>query len=436
MRSMLIRGATACLLMMAGASGVVRAQTAPIPNDGSSPPSVGTQLTFREALSRTLKSNPDLAAYQYVLKAQEGRITQAGLRPNPTLRADVENVAGTGAVRGVDAAELAIGLSQLIELGGLRDKRVASAVIAREGVEIEGHIQRLDIVAETARRFVTLVAQQEEHQLTHLAVELAEQTASAVTRRVAAAKSPQAEVDRAAVALERARIDDAHAEHELIAARADLAALWGAPVPDFAEAAADLYRLPEVGSYAQLLAALERTPDMNRYLTEARLRDSEITLAVASRRPGIEVGAGVRRLQQSGDMALMFSVGVPLPVRNRNQGLIAEARALREGAEANREAAMVVARAQLFRNHRELLDRSQQVDALRTRALPRIEAALENTEYAYDRGRYSYLELVDAQRELIDIRDSLIEAAMQYHLTLIEIERLTGTGLAQQEVAP
>lgn len=430
----LTRGAAACLLFVAGASGWVHAQTEPVPT--ASAPPAGMQLTFREALSRTLKSNPQLSAYQYVLKAQEGRITQAGLRPNPTLNADLENVAGTGEVRGVDAAEFTIGLSQLIELGGLRDKRVASAMIAHEGLEIEGHIQRLDIVAETARRFVTLVAQQEEHRLTHRVVELAQNTAQAVSRRVEAAKSPQAEVDRAAVALERARIDDAHAEHELIAARSDLAALWGAESPDFTEAAADLYRLPSVASYAQLLAALERTPDLNRYLTQARLRDSEITLALASRRPGVEVGAGVRRLQGSGDTALVLSVGVPLPVRNRNQGLIAEARALKDGAEADRVAAMVVARAQLFRNHRELIDRQQQVMALRDSALPRMEAALKNTEYAYDRGRYSYLELVDAQRELIAIRDALIEAAMQYHLTLIEIERLTGTGLAQAEATP
>lgn len=51
--------------------------------------------------------------------------------------------------------------------------------------------------------------------------------------------------------------------------------------------------------------------------------------------------------------------------------------------------------------------------------------------FSYERGRYSYLELVDAQRELLDLRDALIEAATQYHQTLIEIERLTGTALSQ-----
>ena len=94
-------------------------------------------------------------------------------------------------------------------------------------------------------------------------------------------------------------------------------------------------------------------------------------------------------------------------------------------------AALVQARTQLFRNYRELLDRSREVTALRERALPRMEAALKNTEYAYERGRYSYLELVDAQRELLSVRDSLIDAATEYHLTLIEIERLTGTAVSR-----
>lgn len=388
-------------------------------------------LTLREALSRTLQSNPDLAAYQYVLKAQDGRITQAGFKPNPTLNSTLEDVLGTGEAKGLSGAELTIGLSQLVELGGLRDKRVAVAQIERESLDVQGHIGRLDVLAETARRFVSLASQQEEHRLTHLAVELAEKTATAVERRVAAAKSPIAERDRAAVALERAKSADAHAEHELLAARYDLAASWGAARPDFGQASADLYALPAISDYETLLAQLEATPDLTRYLSEARLRDSEITLALASRKPGIEVGAGVRRLQATQDNALVFSASIPLPYFNKNQGLIAEAEARKQGAAAEQKAALVKARTQLFRNYRELLDRSRELTALKERALPRMESALQNTEYAYERGRYSYLELVDAQRELLAVRASLIDAASQYHLTLIEIERLTGNRLSR-----
>jgi cobalt-zinc-cadmium efflux system outer membrane protein len=393
-------------------------------------------LSLRDALQRTLKSNPELSAYQYVLKAQDGRILQAGLKPNPTLSGSLENVLGTGEVRSFRSAELTISLSQLIELGGLRDKRVSVARGEREVLEVDGHARRLDVVAEAARRFVTVVSQQELHQLTHQAVALAEATAAAVDRRVKAAKSPLAEQERAQVALERARNDDAHAEHELLTARYELASSWGADKPDFEAVSADLYELPSITDYPSLLKSLESTPDFTRYLSEARLRESEITLALANRRPGIEVGVGLRRLQASGDTALMFSVAMPLPVYNRNQGAIAEARARREGVDADRQVALVRARTGLFGYYQELVDRRREVEVLGTKAVPSAESALKNTEYAYERGRYGYIEYVDAQRELLAVKRDRITAATQYHLTLIEIERLTGAALSDTRNTP
>jgi cobalt-zinc-cadmium efflux system outer membrane protein len=55
---------------------------------------------------------------------------------------------------------------------------------------------------------------------------------------------------------------------------------------------------------------------------------------------------------------------------------------------------------------------------------------LTQTEYAYQRGRYSYLEWIAAQRELLDAQRSLIEASANAHRYFAEIERLTGESLA------
>jgi cobalt-zinc-cadmium efflux system outer membrane protein len=385
------------------------------------------ELALRDALSRTIEHNPDLSAYAFVLRAQDARIQQSQLRPNPTLNASVDNALGTGATRGLQSAEITLGLSQWIDLGPVRSQRVAIAQSGREVLEVEGEIRRLDLLAETVRRFVTLASLQESHQLTHLAVELAERTLEVVEARVTAARSPLAEGDRAAVALERALIADRHAEHELAAARIELAAMWGSEEPDFEIAMADLFILPAIADLASLRQSLEGSPDITRYFSEHRLRDSELRLAMASRRAGFEVGAGITRLQDTRDTALMLSFSMPLPVFDRNEGGIAEARALSEGADADRGAALLRARTRLGTLFRELLDLGQAIPALRDVALPRMEEALRNTEYAYERGRYSYLELVDAQRELLALRRDLITAATEYHLTLIELERLTGT---------
>jgi cobalt-zinc-cadmium efflux system outer membrane protein len=65
-----------------------------------------------------------------------------------------------------------------------------------------------------------------------------------------------------------------------------------------------------------------------------------------------------------------------------------------------------------------------------------MEAALDATRTAFERGRYSYLEWVDAQRELIEVQRALIDASANAHLYRTEIERLTGEPLSGAEDSP
>lgn len=68
--------------------------------------------------------------------------------------------------------------------------------------------------------------------------------------------------------------------------------------------------------------------------------------------------------------------------------------------------------------------------------IPALEEALARTEYAYQRGRYSYLELTDAQQELMAARLRLSEVCANFHLLRVEIERLTGQSLESAGVTP
>lgn len=58
-------------------------------------------LTLPKALARVLQSSPELAVYPYEIRAAEARTLQAGLRPNPVLSVEVENVLGNGAFWGL-----------------------------------------------------------------------------------------------------------------------------------------------------------------------------------------------------------------------------------------------------------------------------------------------------------------------------------------------
>jgi outer membrane protein, heavy metal efflux system len=393
-------------------------------------PADGAPLTLVVAVEQTLERNPTLANFTFRLRAQQARYDTAALRPPRELRVDVEDAFGTGRTRGLDTAEITFALAQVIELGDKRSYRVAAADAAGRLIDVERAAAQLDVLAELARRFIHVASDQEQLRLTARATELAEETAAAARARVAAARAPEVELRRANVTLARAQIEREHAEHELLSSRRKLAAMWGDVEPQFAEVAADLYSLPAADSFETLLARIDDNPDFARFASEARLRDAEIRVAEARSRANVVVNAGIKQLQQSDDQALVFGFTMPLGTDKRAQSEIAEAAALRGETDAVLAAHRISAQAQLFEIYQELRHAITEADILRGSVIPEMEAALEATRVAFERGRYSYLEWVDAQRELVEVQRALITAAANAHLYRTEIERLTGESLS------
>jgi cobalt-zinc-cadmium efflux system outer membrane protein len=93
-------------------------------------------------------------------------------------------------------------------------------------------------------------------------------------------------------------------------------------------------------------------------------------------------------------------------------------------------------RAQLLAQYSELKHSLLEAGTLRGEIIPQLEQALSRTEYAYERGRYSYLELADVQRELLQARRRVADVAADFHTIRIEIERLTGQSLDVAGVTP
>ncbi len=392
----------------------------------------GQPFSLSQAVQAALATNPDLAGFAFELRAQDARTDAAGLRPAPTLSATVENVLGSGEHGGLNTAETTFALSQVVELGDKRQARVGAAQSGRELIAVTEQAAQLDVLAEVTRRFIHVAGDQEQLALTRNATALARETVQAVSARVHAAKAPDAELRRARITLARAEVEQEHAEHELGTSRRKLAAMWGDGEARFGAVTADLYTLPRPAPFESLLARLDANPDFVRFASEARLRDAEIRLAEAKRRADVTFSGGLRHLEETGDQALVFGLSLPLGAGRAAAPAIAEATALRDLSAARRDAAAVRAKAQLYALHQELRHAITETELLRGTVLPEMEGALDETRYAYERGRYGYLEWVEAQREFIAIRRSLIEAAVNAQVFQAEIERLTGEPLAAQ----
>jgi outer membrane protein, heavy metal efflux system len=393
-----------------------------------------SELSLASAIDAALKHNPALAVSSYELKTADARVTHAKLGPKPEVSLQLENFAGSGAVRGVDALESTLALSRILELGGKRASRVDAATIGRELSGIDRQAKQLDILADVTRRFIDVVLAQQTIVLADRAAKLAEQTLAAITVRVAAARSPQAEQSRASIALTRARIEQERAANKLQGVRRALAALWGARSASFGSAAADLFALPQVASFEALTARLQGNPDFLRFATESRLREAELRFAQAQSNPDLNVSLGIRRFETTGDTALVAGVSIPLSLGNRNRATLREAELRQEQLRVQSRTALLQTEAALFGLYQEMSSARMRVTTLRSDALPQADAALEQTQYGFDRGRFSYMELASAQQELLALQGASLEAAADYHRLVAEIERLTGEPLVDDNL--
>lgn len=118
----------------------------------------------------------------------------------------------------------------------------------------------------------------------------------------------------------------------------------------------------------------------------------------------------MRRFEETDDHALVASVVMPIPIRDRNQGAIAAARADVTAAEVRRNQAL----ADAIRAERDARGRlaaaELQVATMTGGALPEAEQALRLARLGYAAGKFSLLEVLDAESALHDIRISHIQA--------------------------
>lgn len=391
-------------------------------------------ITLAQALDAALKSNPELAASRYELTAAQARIVQAGKRLNPELSLELENFAGGGEAQGTDALETTLAFSQVVELGGKRSLRRSIAEVDSDLVTLDLRARQLDLLADVTRRYIDVVAAQERIRFADENVAIAQRTLDAIAAWVKAARSPIAEESRARITLTRAQIDRRQATLALETARSALSLTWGRVDPQFTSANADLFAFQALETFEALAAKIERNPDITRFASEARLRDAELRLAQAQVRPNVTFSVGVRNFRESGDNALVAGFSMPLAVHDRNQGGIAEARARRAQSDAELAASKTRLLGTLYALYREIGAARERATSLREEALPQARDALTQTQSGYERGRFSFLELLTTQQDLLALSEAAIDAAAEYHRLLAELERLTSEPLTSQDL--
>ncbi len=380
-------------------------------------------LTLGQVLALTLMNNPQLKVFSLETRAAQARELQAGLWPNPEIEIEVENAGGTGELRGFDAAETTIQLSQLIELGNKSQKRKKVASLEKELARLDYQNKRLEIFSEAAKAFVLVLKAQEKLLLSNELLTLSEKSFGAVEKRVNAGKDSPIEKTRAFVALSNIKILHRQTQRNLKYARKQLASFWGQDKPLFEQAAGNLDSVEQLPRLEDLTDQLKLTPEYARAEAEIKRSQAVLDLEKSKTKGDITIGAGLRRFNETEDNAFVFGISIPLPISDRNQGAKQEAIYNLAKSRAEQRATWLKLQNEFNRTYQEFANSYSQATSLKSEVLPGAIEMFNAALRAYQEGKVDYLNLLDAQRTFFDVKNEYIESLAAYHIAKTDIER-------------
>ncbi len=400
-------------------------------------PSSQAEMTVDELVARALADNPELRAARREIDAALGRLRQAGLRPNPMLE-----LGGQKALSPDN--NLTAMLTFPLDLNGRKEGRVAVAEreLAMKRAQVGDRERRLR--GEVRMKAGEVLAAQRNLRVTDGLLQVNRQALGIVQERVKQGAAPALEENLALVEVNR--LD---ASQKLLASRVEVATLQlkalAGMTPDAPlSLRGDLSATVAIADRGEAVArALAGRADLEAARADAAASRARILKEQAEGRWDASVNLGYMR--QDFGFDLMGStaqgqtrpiqdvfhyfgggVSIMLPVRNRNQGNIAAARAEADAAERRVEFATLTVRQEVeaafvqyeaARRGREIYERGVRDIARRN---------LDVVRQSYELGRGSLLDVVAEQRRYIETENGYTDALKQVYDAAVEIERTVG----------
>ena len=381
----------------------------------------GGPFTLERALEAAGASSPNIEAADAGLRGAGEARTIAGLRPNPEVQVQVENVGGTGQYRGTQSAETTVGMALPIELGGKRSARIAVADSQTGRARIERAIVVADLREQVTLAYIDAVAAELRLEIARQRADFANQSYRAASARVTAGAASPIEQQRADVERLNADVALEQAKREAGLTRSSLSRLIGQPVTG----AFDTSWFDRVGNYGPSPeVAIASTLDVAAATADVGTASALVRLARAQRMPDVTLTAGARRLTASNDTAAIFGVSIPLPLFNTGRASVSLAEAQLQQSEARQRAAVLDAERAVARARAELANAEASAHAAGGPALSAATEAARIARIGYAQGKFGQLDLLEAERTLASTKTATVDAVVAYHKAEARLVRL------------
>lgn len=393
-------------LLLAAALG---SGTAMVAADATKPPGKPLEgLTLEQALELADQRQPELAEAVAMVEAAEGRARQAGAFPNPEAILGAQQIPFNR--NAANEQEYVAGIGQTIPLGSRLSKARTAEQLDREVRSRGLEVKRREIHRRVRSAFATALYQEQAYQAQ---TEIQQSTTKAVATthaRVEAGDALREDLARVEMELARARVELQRAESLREQALVALGSAMGDAGLAVKSLNGTLETTFEIPTLEALAASLYAQPESALAEADIRARTARVDLAQAERIPDVKVELLYHRLQSSQENTFDVGLSIPLPLFNRNQGKLREARAEVAAAEARSRMTQNELTTRLRESYLQLTATLATSRTLKTEILPRSATVVKGAEARYAAGDISLAELLPVRREWAAARLSYLES--------------------------
>ncbi|MGE0761370.1 MAG: TolC family protein [Pirellulaceae bacterium] len=402
----------------------------PVPPESAEDVSPG-ELSLETFEQIALAQSPAVSQAAAEVQAAYGNWIQVGLPPNPHVGYSGQQLGSRGL-----AEQQGVFLGQEIVLGRKLWLNRNVAVWEWQQAERQLTVQQFRVLTDVRIAYCEVVIAQRRVELAEQLVDVGEQAAAAAKSLFDAKEVSEADPLRARIEADSARIVLGNARNQYQGAWRTLVAAAGAPdmlpvrLPD------DLQPELVEGEWETLLAQLlAESPEMAARQARVESAHWAVHRAMVEPIPDLDVQAVIQHDNATQSSNGNLQVSVPVPLWNRNQGRIQEARAQLTAAHlgVDRLALDLQTRFadayQRYENARQQTERYTAPQGI----LDNARRTMDLIRTGYQAGEFSVLDLLTAQRTFFQTNLAYLDSLRELWVTSMEIRGMLLRGsLAQQ----
>lgn len=389
----------------------------------------GAALRLEDLEQMALQHNPTLAQSAALIRAVRGRKHQAGLYPNPSVGYTGEEISFGPVIRG---GEHGFFVEQQIVTGG--KLRLSRSVFAQEEVqaEAEAKIQKYRVLNAVRLLYYQALAADHLIEVRKKLAELAQVAVTTTSQLYNVGQADQPDLLEAEVEAQQAVLALLAAQNDRERIWRQLAAVVGVPSLVPVPLAGTLEdSIPEMEFDSTLETLLRESPEIKVAQAGVARAEQGLKRARVEWIPNLVVSGGLRNNRELLELAGrpvgwegVLSVGVRLPLFDRNQGNVESARADLESAQLELERVKLSLRARLAAAYRNYRDAVTLVGRYRNEMIPRAERAYHLYLNSYQQMAAAYPQVLIAQRTYFQLQGDYIAALANLWRTVVEIRGL------------